>query len=226
MRPFGTPVIVPTSATLENYPMSSKRIEWAPSSVEVNDSLVLLKHSRTFVSVFSQRSVRCNGGQQVRLSIIQRLRRVHDRLGCKIGGRYNDFVESTHTAPSNKSPTCLQGTTVSQSYLSILSLRNCQIFVENFFFFSNNTRCFQRWGTSAVTLPSPASLWLNTRKNEHKVLTKIRCVKGILKSSEICFNSTRHRGRGLSADLHSWNGRRRNLHHGLAALRRDRARSL
>lgn len=36
MRAMGTPIVVPTSATLENYPMNSKRIEWAPSSVEVN----------------------------------------------------------------------------------------------------------------------------------------------------------------------------------------------
>jgi len=30
-----TPVVIPVAATLENYPCTSKRIEWTPSSVEV-----------------------------------------------------------------------------------------------------------------------------------------------------------------------------------------------
>ena len=30
-----TPVLVPVAATLENYPCTSKRIEWTPNSVEV-----------------------------------------------------------------------------------------------------------------------------------------------------------------------------------------------
>lgn len=34
-RPTETPVLVPIAATLENYPCTSKRLDWAPSSVEV-----------------------------------------------------------------------------------------------------------------------------------------------------------------------------------------------
>lgn len=30
-----TPVVIPVAATLENYPCTSKRIEWTPNSVEV-----------------------------------------------------------------------------------------------------------------------------------------------------------------------------------------------
>ena len=32
----GTPIVVPVAATLENYPFHTKRLEWTPTSVEVN----------------------------------------------------------------------------------------------------------------------------------------------------------------------------------------------
>lgn len=35
VRPKEPPVIVPAAATLENYPCTSRRLEWAPNSVEV-----------------------------------------------------------------------------------------------------------------------------------------------------------------------------------------------
>ena len=39
-RPKETPVVIPIAATLENYPCTSKRIEWAPGSVEVREPLL------------------------------------------------------------------------------------------------------------------------------------------------------------------------------------------
>jgi hypothetical protein len=50
-----TPVVVPVAATLENYPCTSKRIEWTPNSVEVTLSASIdfnIKELIQSISVF------------------------------------------------------------------------------------------------------------------------------------------------------------------------------